>query len=89
MTLNNDIACAAANLCERVADSLDSLASVAVPLRRLGHAIRPAGNGSPTVRSRGKPLIQPNAEPTELDRVRAQRALRHSGIPLNQNGSNK
>lgn len=86
MNPNNELNNAAADLCDRLADGLDALST---PLRRLALAFRPEEKETITKRGAKQPLIQPNVEPTELDRVRAARALSRSGIPVRKNGGNK
>ncbi len=85
MTSNGNIHNTAADVCERLADGLESFASAAVPLRRLAQFLRPEADRLHVTRRR-KPQIQPNVEPTELDRRRARQALQRSGIGVKQNG---
>jgi len=75
-----------ADVCERLADGLDSFASAAAPLRRIAQLLRPGVERSKGVQRRVPPVPHPEAEPTELDRMRARKILPLKGFHVNPNG---
>jgi len=86
MKSDRTIYSAAADVCSRVADALESASNVAAPLRRLAQLVRPQEESQRKRRRRTQAPPQPSAEPTELDRRRAQQALQRSGMLVKQNG---
>jgi hypothetical protein len=80
MKPSNELRHAVADLCERLADNLDGIATTAASLRRLARLIRPPNEGGPTKPKRNGRVPQPDSEPSDIDRIRARKVLEHKGI---------